>query len=114
MRTERQVNANRDGAMRAQWSVAIISQIGMVLLLITLASAQKKSSCIECHSRLEDPRLNAPAKLFDNDIHHARGLSCNDCHGGDPNADAKEAAKDPRKGYLAASLASALGSPPWQ
>src|SRR6266542_3714522 len=26
--------------------------------------------------------------------------SCNECHGGDPNADAKEAAKDPRKGYL--------------
>ena len=30
----------------------------------------------------------------------SRGLSCNDCHGGDPNADTKEAAKDPRKGYL--------------
>jgi predicted CXXCH cytochrome family protein len=72
----------------------------IILLLSTPASAQKKSSCIECHSRLEDPRLSAPAKLFDNDIHHARGLSCNDCHGGDPNADTKEGAKDPRKGYL--------------
>jgi predicted CXXCH cytochrome family protein len=49
---------------------------------------------------LEDTRLSAPAKLFDNDIHHARGLSCNDCHGGDPSADTKEEAKDPRKGYL--------------
>jgi predicted CXXCH cytochrome family protein len=63
-------------------------------------SAQQKSSCIECHIKLEDPRLSAPAKLFDNDIHRGRGLSCNDCHGGDPNADTKEAAKDPRKGYL--------------
>ncbi len=87
-------------AMMARWSVAIILRIATVLLLFTLTSAQKKSSCIECHSKLEDPRLSAPAKLFDNDIHHARGLSCNDCHGGDPNADTKEGAKDPRKGYL--------------
>jgi hypothetical protein len=94
------MNANRDAAMMARWSAGIILWIAMVLLLFTLASAQKKSSCIECHSRLDDPRLSAPAKLFDNDIHHARGLSCNDCHGGDPNADTKEGAKDPRKGYL--------------
>jgi len=65
-----------------------------------VASAQKKSSCIECHVKLDDPRLSAPAKLFENDIHKTRGLSCNDCHGGDPNADTKEGAKDPRKGYL--------------
>jgi predicted CXXCH cytochrome family protein len=78
----------------------IALRFAIVLTLFTLAPAQKKSSCIECHSRLDDPRLSAPAKLFDNDIHHARGLSCNDCHGGDPNADTKESAKDPRKGYL--------------
>jgi len=71
-----------------------------ILLLSATASAQKKSSCIECHAKLDDPRLSAPAKLFDNDIHRGRGLSCNDCHGGDPNADTKESAKDPRKGYL--------------
>jgi len=75
-------------------------RLAVVLLLFTPALAQKKSSCIECHARLDDPRLSAPAKLFDNDIHRARGLSCNDCHGGDPNADTKESAKDPRKGYL--------------
>ena len=73
---------------------------GIILILFTVASAQKKSSCIDCHSKLGDPRMNAPATLFDNDIHHARGLSCNDCHGGDPNADTKEGAKDPAKGYL--------------
>src|SRR5256714_15199942 len=75
--------------------------VAAFLLLCASAYAQKKSSCIECHSKLDDTRLSAPAKLFDNDIHRSRGLSCNDCHGGDPNADTKEAAKDPRKGYLA-------------
>ena len=72
----------------------------MVLALFTFASAQKKSSCIECHVKLDDPRLSNPAKLFVNDIHRSRGLSCNDCHGGDPNADTSKAAKDPSKGYL--------------
>src|SRR6266542_2781907 len=100
MRMHRQVKAHRDADMIARRSVHSVLRLAIVLLLFTLASAQKKSSCIECHSKLEDPRLSAPAKLFDNDIHHARGLSCNDCHGGDPNADTKEAAKDPRKGYL--------------
>jgi predicted CXXCH cytochrome family protein len=72
----------------------------VLLALFTLASAQKKSSCIECHVKLDDPRLSAPARLFDNDVHRSRGLSCNDCHGGDPTADTSEAAKDPRKGFL--------------
>ncbi|HEX7295867.1 MAG TPA: cytochrome c3 family protein [Pyrinomonadaceae bacterium] len=73
----------------------------VVLLIVSMpASAQKKSSCIDCHVKLDDPRLSNPAKLFDNDVHRSRGLSCNDCHGGDPNADTSEAAKDPSKGYL--------------
>lgn len=72
----------------------------VLLILCTLAFAQKRSSCIECHVKLDDPRLSGPAKLFDNDVHRGRGLSCNDCHGGDPQADTSEAAKDPRKGYL--------------
>ena len=99
MRMQRKTNAPR--AARILWRPAgFVLWTAIILLLSTTASAQNKSSCIECHSRLEDPRLSAPAKLFDNDIHHARGLSCNDCHGGDPNADTKESAKDPSKGYL--------------
>lgn len=78
------------------WALRLL----IILMMCAVASAQKKSSCIECHTKLDDPRLSAPAKLFDNDIHRARGLSCNDCHGGDPNSDTKEGAKDPRKGYL--------------
>jgi nitrate/TMAO reductase-like tetraheme cytochrome c subunit len=72
----------------------------MMLALFTLAAAQKKSSCIDCHVKLDDTRLSNPARLFENDVHRSRGLSCNDCHGGDPNADTSEAAKDPSKGYL--------------
>ena len=84
----------------ARTAFKIALQLAIILVLFTLAPAQKKSSCIECHAKLDDKRLSAPATAFDNDIHRARGLSCNDCHGGDPNADTKEGAKDPRKGYL--------------
>ncbi|HEX6731193.1 MAG TPA: cytochrome c3 family protein [Pyrinomonadaceae bacterium] len=81
--------------------VRIALAIAALVLVWTPSFAQQqKSSCIECHQKLEDPKLSAPAKLFDNDVHRARNLSCNDCHGGDPTADTKEAAKDPRKGYL--------------
>src|SRR2546423_12127961 len=72
----------------------------VVLVLSSTALAKKKSSCIECHIKLEDSRLSAPAKAFDNDIHKSRGLSCNDCHGGEPNDDTKASAENPRKGYL--------------
>ena len=86
--------------LHARSTLKIALQLAIILALFTLAPAQKKSSCIECHAKLDDKRLSAPAVAFDNDIHRARGLSCNDCHGGDPNADTKEGAKDPRKGYL--------------
>jgi len=96
----RLTNANRYRPGIARRPGAVLLWGAIVLLSFAVATAQKKSSCIDCHLKLDDPRLSAPAKQFDNDIHHARGLSCNDCHGGDPNADTKEAAKDPRKGYL--------------
>jgi predicted CXXCH cytochrome family protein len=81
------------------WAKTLFA-VMVLLALFTAAAAQKKSSCIECHVKLDDPRLSNPAKLFDNDVHRGRGLSCNDCHGGDPNADTSEAAKDPMKGFL--------------
>ena len=99
---------NRDRLRVSLWFCVAPLRLGartvlsvmVLLMLLTLASAQKKSSCIDCHIKLDDPRLSAPAKLFVNDVHRGRGLSCNDCHGGDPNADTSEAAKDPRKGFL--------------
>ncbi|MDQ3819487.1 MAG: cytochrome c3 family protein [Acidobacteriota bacterium] len=70
----------------------------IVLVSFCFASAQKKDSCVECHTRLGG-KLAEPVEQFKDNIHKARGLSCNDCHGGDPNQDDKRAAKDPLKGY---------------
>ena len=82
-------------------TLAITLGYGAVLVFkASQVSAQnKKNSCVECHSRL-DGSLGEPGKLFENDIHRTRGLSCNDCHGGDPSQDDREAAKSPFTGYL--------------
>lgn len=48
----------------------------------TLARAQ--SSCIECHATRSEARLRAPLEASDGDAHDAAGVSCHDCHGGDP------------------------------
>ncbi len=85
-----------------RWEVAAkLFLLAVVLIIISPypSFAQNKNSCIECHSRLEG-EIGDPARTINDDIHLSRGLSCNDCHGGDPAQDDKVAAKDPRKGYL--------------
>jgi len=47
-------------------------------------------SCITCHSSLKGKQA-VPAKLFEADVHHQAGLSCADCHGGDPKDDSMTA-----------------------
>lgn len=80
---------------------AILLLVATVLIMAdaSAAVAQQKNSCIECHVKLEG-KTGDPARLINDDVHLSRGLSCNDCHGGDPTQDDKVAAKDPRKGYL--------------
>lgn len=57
-----------------------------------------ETSCFTCHSELEmEPTRNAR-----DDIHFQKGLSCHDCHGGNPLAGADgdmDAAHDPAHGF---------------
>lgn len=80
---------------------AKLLQLATALILFGAVTtvAQQKSSCIECHITLEG-KIGDPARSIKDDVHLSRGLSCNDCHGGDPTQSDKIAAKDPRKGYL--------------
>jgi bacterioferritin-associated ferredoxin len=57
-----------------------------------------KNSCVSCHSLLEDARLLKPAQLFEGDIHHQAGLTCVDCHGGNPNDESLDS-MSPAKGF---------------
>lgn len=60
------------------------------------------NSCVTCHLEMGD-ELALPVAGMENDVHARQGLSCADCHGGDPKAgldDDMEAAMDPAKGYI--------------
>lgn len=78
---------------------AVLALASALALSVTTSAQNKESSCVTCHSRLTG-RWSEPVHLFENDIHRSRGLSCHDCHGGDPTQEEMKAAKDPSKGYL--------------
>ncbi|MCI0407384.1 MAG: NapC/NirT family cytochrome c, partial [Acidobacteria bacterium] len=60
-----------------------------------------QTSCFNCHSQLDGMALE-PTKLASEDIHFQKGLSCHDCHGGDPTTiDDMDASHDPKKGWTA-------------
>jgi predicted CXXCH cytochrome family protein len=71
----------------------------VAILFLVTASAQKKNSCVECHSKMEGT-LSQPVALSKGDVHDARGVSCVDCHRGDAAKDEMAGAMDPRKGFV--------------
>ena len=60
-------------------------------------AAPPKDSCVTCHLQLPG-QYGQPAKLFPSDVHQQAGLTCADCHGGDPNDDSMNA-MSPAKGF---------------
>ncbi len=66
---------------------------GALTLGILLFSQEKKNSCLECHLQLEE-KLAAPARSYPHDIHANYGLLCSACHGGNPDKEDMDEAKD--------------------
>ncbi len=77
----------------------ILSCMAIGLLALPSAAAAQVSGCVQCHSQFEDSPASATQSM-DHDVHIKAGLSCVDCHGGDPNATDADAAKDPKKGFI--------------
>ncbi len=74
----------------------------MVVLPLVAAASGGETSCTVCHADPElfgaDERLDLETH-FAGDVHFESGLSCHDCHGGNPDpalADDMDAAMDPR------------------
>jgi predicted CXXCH cytochrome family protein len=61
------------------------------LLDITLNA--QTNSCVDCHKELGD-EFQALVESFEGDIHQQFGLSCVDCHGGNPEEEDYDLAKD--------------------
>ncbi|MBI4840741.1 MAG: cytochrome c3 family protein [candidate division NC10 bacterium] len=90
--------------MRDAWLLLAPALLaGWVLLAGSQAAAQKLpegNACIECHQGIGDPRVTPPAEKFPQDIHLAKGILCQDCHGGDPKNFDPQGSMNPAKGFI--------------
>lgn len=82
-------------------AAAYTTTVGLLLLVSFSASgAQPNSSCLACHgSEMFDAEARAKVSAYASDVHAQVGLSCNDCHGGNPDpklSDDAMAAMDPK------------------
>ncbi len=76
----------------------------LALSIITLplrgsGDTQKvEESCITCHGNpdflVTDKKLHDYFQQWESSIHMQEGVTCSDCHGGNPEADEKDAAHD--------------------
>jgi predicted CXXCH cytochrome family protein len=70
----------------------------VLLVVVGAGRAGAADSCVACHTDLGD-ELAAPVSAMKADVHAKVGLSCADCHGGDP-ADPDTTAMDETKGFV--------------
>ena len=68
----------------------------LVLPAVSLAEEDTKISCVICHSELSG-RIVAAVDQWKKSIHKTVGVTCPDCHGGDP--DSMENAMDKKAGF---------------
>jgi predicted CXXCH cytochrome family protein len=57
--------------------------------------------CAACHLELDDAAVDV-GTFYAVDVHAREGLSCADCHGGDPHTDDEDAAMSPAAGFRGA------------
>lgn len=77
--------------------------MGLALVSEGAATAQplpEANTCVACHQGIGDPRVTLPAERFAQDIHLAKGILCQDCHGGDPTSADPERSMDRAKGFV--------------
>lgn len=79
--------------MKTKRVIYLSSFVILAVFLFNFSLHGQKNSCIECHKELEDELL-APVETFKMDIHQQFGLSCADCHGGNPSEEDMDLAKD--------------------
>lgn len=70
-----------------------------VLWTTPVAAGPPETVCLQCHGA-QTGRLGEPVTLWKGSVHAANGISCHDCHGGDP-ADVAMA-MSPGRGFLGA------------
>ena len=87
--------------MKIALRVACFGLLLIAAWLIRVPFAEAQDACIDCHKTLKEERLSRPAFKIKDDYHLARGLGCQNCHGGDHTALGNKArSHSPAKGFL--------------
>jgi len=88
--------------MRSLLVVSVLLALCGAWLLTGLsgrAMAADETVCIQCHGGMPGA-LGAPTKEWPGSVHQRNGISCHDCHGGDPTDFAM--AMSPERGFVGA------------
>lgn len=94
--------------VRTPRTTSILALVAFFALGFVAVSAQTdSSSCVVCHTQLGGDYA-AVVQRFSNDIHGKNGLSCHNCHGGDPTSDDVDISMNKAKGFLGAPAAQAI------
>jgi len=98
--------------MRPHVSRAFLSLALVLVAAAAWAEAQPpaaETGCLACHRDQPSAALATPARDFAlTDVHRDRGFTCVDCHGGDPRATDKVAAKAPSTGFRGKPTGAAI------
>jgi len=79
---------------------------GLLAFTVTVEGQNQRNNCIDCHRSLDDEELSQPARAAVDDVHASAGITCADCHGGDPTLEIVDEdydpAKEPSTGFVGA------------
>ncbi len=67
----------------------------LILSLLPLVVMAQEDNCLTCHRDFEDED-GGPSYLITRDVHIQKGLSCADCHGGDPSLEDMDEVRESR------------------
>ena len=85
--------------MKSTVRFVVLLGLGLLVFAVGHAVAADESVCLQCHAGM-DGRLSEPIGLWQTSVHAENGVSCHDCHGGDPTDFAM--AMSPERGVIGA------------
>jgi predicted CXXCH cytochrome family protein len=74
----------------------LLLTIPILFFYLSPLSAAGVDQCYACHNGLDDKE----SKLYSEDIHFKKGISCSGCHGGDNTTEESDFAMDQTKGFI--------------
>lgn len=70
----------------------------IMVLFVHRVYTLEKNVCVDCHKEIEEESLKNPVLEWKKSIHAENGISCHNCHGGNPRDE--EVAMDPEFGFV--------------